>query len=129
MPLSLHTRTRLINRNGKKVRASRWLMEQELGRKLLPTEHVHHINGNPLDNKVANLRLMSANAHLRHHKQVYPDLKICVVCGCEFTVNPRKRKRNKCCSDKCAMTLRIAGRKAQIAAEIMRAIKAVDDGT
>lgn len=49
------TRTRLIRRGGKKVREHRWLMEQELGRKLLPTEHVHHRNGNPLDNRLENL--------------------------------------------------------------------------
>lgn len=42
MALSPHTRTRLVWRNGKKVRASRWLMEQHLGRKLAVWEHVHH---------------------------------------------------------------------------------------
>ena len=113
MALSQHTRTRLIWRNGKKVRASRWLMEQRLGRKLLPREQVHHINGNPLDNRIENLEVLDAATHMRRHKQVYPDQKRCVVCASPFTVNPRKRKRNKCCSVTCAMSLRIKGRQLQ----------------
>lgn len=111
--LSPHTRTRLVWRGGKKVREHRWLMEQHIGRRLKPTEHVHHINGDPLDNRLSNLAVMSARDHLRMHKQIYPDEKSCVVCGARFIVNPRKRKRNKCCSAECAMSLRIAGRKAQ----------------
>ena len=99
--LSKHTRTRLIWRNGKKVRAHRWIMEQELGRPLLPNEHVHHMNGNPLDNRIENLVVMVRGEHEAHHakeKQRYPDEKNCALCGSVFTVNPRKRNRNKCCS-------------------------------
>jgi len=112
--LSPHTRTRLVRRGGKKVRESRWLMEHHLGRTLLPTEHVHHINDDPLDNRIENLEVKTANAHLRGHKQIYPDVKVCVNCGCEYKPNPRKRKRQKCCSPICAMALRIAGRRRQI---------------
>jgi len=111
--LSPHTRTRLLFRNGKKVRAHRWIMEQRLGRKLTNDEHIHHTNGNPLDNRIENLVLMSANAHLRLHKQIYPDIKQCVVCGQNFIVHHRKRKRNKCCSLRCAMTMRVEGRLRQ----------------
>lgn len=110
---SPHTRTRLIWRNGKKVRAHRWIMEQHLGRALLPMEHVHHINGDPLDNRIGNLIVLQARTHMRHHKQVYPDQKACVNCNNTFTVNPRKRKRNKCCSSECAMAMRVAGRRRQ----------------
>ena len=115
MALSPHTRTRLIHRNGKKVRASRWIMEQYLGRPLRLDEQVHHKNGNPLDNRLENLEVLTCNSHMRLHKQMYPDIKACVNCGETFTVNPRKRKRNKCCSPKCAMAMRIAGRKRQVA--------------
>lgn len=110
---SLNTRTRLIWRDGKKVRAHRWIMEQKLGRKLLASEHVHHINGDPLDNREENLVVLLSAVHMRLHKQVYPDVKRCVVCGTAFTVNPRKRARNKCCGDPCAAKLRAAGRSAQ----------------
>lgn len=37
----------------------RWLMEQKLGRSLLPTESVHHINGVRYDNRLDNLELWS----------------------------------------------------------------------
>ena len=107
------TRTRLVRRGGKRVRTHRWLMEQKLGRPLRYDEHVHHINGDPLDNRLENLVVLDHDAHMRIHKQKYPDEKSCVVCGRLFTVNPRKRSRNKCCSPDCAMTLRIAGRRSQ----------------
>ena len=111
--LSPHTRTRLLWRDGKKVRAHRWIMEQHLGRKLEAYEHVHHINGNPLDNRLENLVVLHENRHLRGHKQIYDDIKKCVVCGQPFVVNRRKRKRNKCCSPGCALTLRVSGRRKQ----------------
>jgi len=114
--LSKHTRTRLIWRDGKKVRAHRWIMEQQLGRTLEANEHVHHINGDPLDNRVENLVVMLKGSHEAHHakaKQKYPDHKNCALCGIVFKVNPRKRNRNKCCSPRCAMQMRINGRLRQ----------------
>lgn len=88
MALSKHTRTRLLWRGGKKVRAHRWLMEQKLGRKLLPNEHVHHKDGNPLNNDMGNLEVIECGPHMRLHKQIYPDQKQCVVCNSWFQVNP-----------------------------------------
>ena len=105
--LSPNTRTRLITRGGKKVRAHRWIMEQRLGRKLRQGEHVHHRNGDPLDNRIENLEVLDAATHMRLHKQVYPDQKVCVECGSTFTVNPRKRRRNSTCSTVCAQAIRV----------------------
>lgn len=116
------THTRLKTVDGKKVREHRWLMEQELGRKLLPTEHVHHINGDPLDNRIENLMVLDQNAHIRLHKQQYPDEKVCQTCGKTYTPNPRKRNRQKTCSPECATALRnlhMSATKSRRFAEVM----------
>ena len=110
MPLSKFTRTRLIWRDGKKVRAHRWIMAQHLGRPLLPDEEVHHVNHDPLDNRLENLQLIMRHEHISLHakeKAIYPTEKNCVECGVIFTATPRKRKRDKCCSPECAQVIRV----------------------
>jgi hypothetical protein len=85
-------------------------MSQHLGRPLLDTEEVHHKNHNPLDNELNNLEVLTRDEHIALHKQekqIYPDRKNCANCGAEFTVNPRKRKRHKCCSKECAQAMRV----------------------
>ena len=48
---------------GKQIRAHRYFMEQHLGRKLASWEHVHHINGDSLDNRLENLAVLSNSDH------------------------------------------------------------------
>ncbi len=54
-----------ITVNGKSVRLHRYIMEQHLGRKLEPWEHVHHINDDSSDNRIENLEVLSNADHQR----------------------------------------------------------------
>jgi hypothetical protein len=46
----------------------RLIVEALLGRQLARTEHIHHVNGDGLDNRPENLRVMDAVEHLRLHR-------------------------------------------------------------
>jgi len=49
---------------------ARVVMEKHLGRELLPTEHVHHINEDPTDDRVENLMVLSQSEHMALHEQL-----------------------------------------------------------
>jgi len=45
----------------------RVVMERHVGRHLSRKEHVHHKNGDTLDNRIENLELLTHSEHSRHH--------------------------------------------------------------
>lgn len=47
----------------------RKVLENHLGRLLSPEEHVHHMNGDKLDNRVENLQLVTNS---EHHRKYHP---------------------------------------------------------
>ena len=58
-----------FNNSGKLVH--RWVVEKNIGRRLLPDEVVHHIDGNKLNNSFYNLEIFSSQDehHSLHQKQ------------------------------------------------------------
>ena len=63
----------------------KYLMEQELGRKLLPGEEIHHKDGDPLNNEMGNLEVRMHGEHQAEHGRKYYDkVAVCEWCGKEF---------------------------------------------
>lgn len=90
---------------GRKKLAHRLVMEAHIGRPLLSTEIVHHINHDKRDNRIENLEIVTAKEHSAHHLQKHPITKVCVICGATFTPHPTKRKIKRTCSKVCRYKL------------------------
>ena len=52
---------------GKPIREHRHIMQEHIGRKLSRSEFVHHKDGNPANNDLGNLEVMSNGEHTTHH--------------------------------------------------------------
>lgn len=58
---------RTVTVAGRPIREHRAVMEKYLGRRLLTTEHVHHINGDRPDNRIENLVVLTVAEHAKTH--------------------------------------------------------------
>jgi len=65
----------------------RFVMENHLGRKLLPSEDVHHLNQIKTDNRIKNLQVISHSEHTKiTNKRVYKK-------GYKMNLSDEERKR------------------------------------
>lgn len=75
----------------------RVIMENYLGRKLEDYEEVHHKDGNPLNNNINNLEVLTKEEHLQRHlkdkRKYYDKIMTCPWCGNDFlwTANQQLR--------------------------------------
>lgn len=94
---------RMLMSDGRRISEHRLVMERHIGRKLTPNEVVHHINHDPLDNRIENLRLYASRAE--HFKDGHPEMgdrlpkvieAACAECGISF-LTPAGAKRQELC--------------------------------
>lgn len=57
--------------DGREMPLSRWKMEQKLGRRLLRSERVHHIDENPSNDDIDNLQVVTVSEHNKIHRTGY----------------------------------------------------------
>lgn len=60
---------------------------------------IHHIDGNPSNNDISNLQLMTQSEHMKLHMPMRK--QICEVCGKEFESRGNLSGKSRFCSSKC----------------------------
>jgi hypothetical protein len=63
----LSNKYKTVHRGGKQIYVHRLLMERALGRQLRRDELVHHKNGDPRDNRLENLEVVTRAEHAKIH--------------------------------------------------------------
>jgi len=73
----------------------KWLMEQHLGRKMLPNETVDHIDRDFRNDEISNLRVIDKSRHSSDDApRVKPNIISCVWCEAEVDKISSKRRSN-----------------------------------
>lgn len=63
----------------------KWLMQQHLGRELIGDETVDHIDGNPLNNDLTNLQILSRSDNAKKSVNYAEQVElVCKCCGIKF---------------------------------------------
>lgn len=77
--------------NQKCLSYPKYLMEKHLDRYLEKNETVDHIDGNPLNNEISNLRVLDRKEHCSNDAIRNKDVVVtCTMCGKQFTIKGDK---------------------------------------
>ena len=92
-------RCQLLFKDGsvKTISYPKYLIEKYLDRYLLKNETVDHIDKNPLNNEIFNLRVLNRDEHCKNDAKRNESVKVkCSFCGKEFEIEGKKiRNRNR----------------------------------
>lgn len=71
---------------------ARYIVEENIGRKLDKTEEIRHIDGDKTNDNINNLQIINSTAHRQMHTPLkYKDtIEKCYICGNEFTVTAKQ---------------------------------------
>lgn len=117
-------------KNGQ-IKLARFIMSEHLGRPLLDSEIVHHVNGIKKDDRIENLVISNQSDHAVYHSKAatacnrkHRNPKKCPNCGKEF-IHKWNQVRDKCCSKECRAEYYkgIRGCNTKITQEIANQIK------
>ena len=83
---------RVIYKNKARIFEHRHLMEKHLSRKLERHEVIHHVNKNPKDNRIENLKLTTQPEHIKIHFTKDMTDRFCLLCKSKTTYKKKWSK-------------------------------------